>query len=569
MISESMLPSEGEGESESLKLSDIINSEEVQIMMDNFYGLSGIPMAVLDLEGTILVGVGWQDVCTKFHRVNPDSCRNCMESDLQLTTGIPQGKFLLYKCKNGMWDMATPIVIGDRHMGNLFIGQFFFEDEKIDYPHFKSQAAEYNFDEKEYFEALERVPHLNNADLEHAKAFFVMLAHSLSQLGYSNLQLSRLISVSAKAEKSLAESKSQLEKAEEIAHLGSWQLDLIDNRLLWSDEVYRIFGLEPGEFKATYEAFLETIHPDDRERVENAYSGSLRENKDIYEIEHRIVRRKSGEIRFVHEKCEHFRDHNGRIFKSVGMVLDITEQKKVELGLVENERRLRELNTTKDKFFSIISHDLKGPFTSIIGFSELLIERIADGDFTRAGEFATIVNNSSQRAMDLLTNLAEWARLQTGRMEFNPREIDIAAIVNEVIELLNASVLHKSVSIIRTIPPQLPILADKAMISTVLRNLISNSIKFSFPGGNVFISAFQKENEVRVEVRDFGVGINKESIARLFRAGENVSTAGTRNEEGTGLGLILCKEFISKHGGEIWVESEEQMGSTFSFTLPC
>jgi signal transduction histidine kinase len=251
------------------------------------------------------------------------------------------------------------------------------------------------------------------------------------------------------------------------------------------------------------------------------------------------------------------------------MVLDITEQKKVELGLVENERRLRELNATKDKFFSIISHDLKGPFTSIIGFSELLIERIADGDFTRAGEFATIVNNSSQRAMDLLTNLAEWARLQTGRMEFNPREIDIIAIVNEVIELLNAAVLHKSVSIIKTLPPQLPILADKAMISTVLRNLISNSIKFSFPGGNIFISAFQKENEVRVEVRDFGVGIKKESIARLFRAGENVSTAGTRNEEGTGLGLILCKEFISKHGGEIWVESEEQMGSTFSFTLPC
>jgi PAS domain S-box-containing protein len=567
MISESVLPSEGE--SNPLKLSDIMNGEEIQIMMDNFYRFSKIPMAIIDLEGNKLVGVGWQDVCTKFHRVNPDSCRNCMESDLQLTTGIPQGEFLLYKCKNGMWDMATPIVIGDKHMGNLFIGQFFFEDEKIDYPYFKSQAADYNFDEKEYIEALERVPHLNNDDLEYAKAFFVMLSHSLSQLGYSNLQLSRLIADSEKAEKKLAESKSHLEKAEEIAHLGSWQLDLIDNRLLWSDEVYRIFGLEPGEFKATYEAFLETIHPDDRVRVENAYSGSLRENRDVYEIEHRIVRRKSGEIRFVREKCEHFRDQNGTIVKSLGMVHDITEQKKVELGLIENEKRLRELNTTKDKFFSIISHDLKGPFTSIIGFSELLIERISKKDYTRAEEFATIINSSSLRAMDLLTNLTEWARVQTGRMEFNPGEADLIAIINEVIELLKAAVLQKSVSIMKALPLSLPVLADKAMISTVLRNLISNSIKFSYPDGKIFISAVIHGNEVRVEVRDFGVGINKVTIGRLFRAGESVSTTGTRNEEGTGLGLILCKEFISKHGGEIWVESEEQKGSTFSFTLPC
>jgi PAS domain S-box-containing protein len=567
MISESVLPSEGV--SNPLKLSDIMNGEEIQIMMDNFYRFSKIPMAIIDLEGNKLVGVGWQDVCTKFHRVNPDSCRNCMESDLQLTTGIPQGEFLLYKCKNGMWDMATPIVIGDKHMGNLFIGQFFFEGEKIDYPYFKTQAADYNFVEKEYIEALERVPHLNKDDLEYAKAFFVMLSHSLSQLGYSNLQLSRLISDSEKAEKKLAESKSHLEKAEEIAHLGSWQLDLIDNRLVWSDEVYRIFGLEPGEFKTTYEAFLESIHPDDRVRVENAYSGSLRENRDVYEIEHRIVRRKSGEIRFVREKCEHLRDQNGTIVKSLGMVHDITEQKKVELGLIENEKRLRELNSTKDKFFSIISHDLKGPFTSIIGFSELLIERISKKDFTRAEEFATIINSSSLRAMDLLTNLTEWARVQTGRMEFNPGEADLIAIINEVIELLKAAVLQKSVSIMKALPLSLPVLADKAMISTVLRNLISNSIKFSYPDGKIFISAVTQGNEVRVEVRDFGVGINKVTIGRLFRAGESVSTTGTRNEEGTGLGLILCKEFISKHGGEIWVESEEQKGSTFSFTLPC
>ena len=565
MKSESMLPSEGDM---GLKLSDIINGEEIQIMMENFYRFSKIPMAILDLEGNIIVGVGWQEICTRFHRVNPESCRNCKESDLQLTTGIPQGEFFLYKCKNGMWDMATPMVIGERHMGNLFIGQFFLEDEKIDYSYFKIQAAKYKFDEKEYIGALDKVPHLSNQDLECAKVFFVILANSLSQLGYRNLQLTRSIISRVRVETSLAESKARLEKSEEIAHLGSWELDIIDNKLSWSDEVYRIFGLEPQEFKATYEDFLKVIHPDDRAKVENAYSGSLRENRDIYEVEHRVIRKKTGEIRFVHEKCEHVRDSAGRIIKSVGMVRDITEQKRDEIALKENEIRLRELNATKDKFFSIISHDLRSPFTSIIGFSELLIEKIQNKDLGRTEEFARIINTSSQRAMDLLTNLTEWARLQTGRMEFNRREIDIIAIVNEVIELLNASVLQKSIALTRNLPPYLPILADKEMISTVLRNLISNSIKFSSPGGKVVISAIQKENKVVIEVSDFGVGIRKDIIPKLFSIGENVTTNGTQMEEGTGLGLILCKDFVSKHGGEIWAESEIGKGSKFTFTLP-
>lgn len=556
-------------ETEALKLSEIINVEEIQTMMDKFYGFARIPMAIIDQEGNVLVGVGWQDVCTKFHRVNPESCRNCIESDLQLTNGIKEGEFLLYKCKNGMWDMATPIIIGEKQMGNLFIGQFFFEDEKIDYTYFKSQAAIYNFDEKEYITALEKVPHLRSEDLENAKGFFVLLAHSLSQLGYSNLQLSRLISDSNKAEKSLSESKARLEKSEEIAHLGSWELDLAENRLSWSSEVYRIFGLEPGEFKATYEAFLQAVHPDDRTAVENAYSGSLQENRDTYEIEHRIIREKTGEIRFVHEKCEHFRDFTGQIIKSVGMVHDITEQKKVEMGLIENELRLRELNTTKDKFFSIISHDLKGPFSSILGFSELLIENLHNNDFSRAEEYATVINSSSQLAMDLLTNLTVWASVQTGRMKFNRKEVDIIAIINEVTELLNASLLQKSITIERNLPHHQPVLADEAMICAVLRNLISNSIKFSFPGGKVFISAVQKHNEVMIEVSDNGVGMKKETIDKLFSIGANVTTRGTQMEEGTGLGLILCKEFVSKHGGEIWAESEYQKGSRFRFTLPC
>jgi signal transduction histidine kinase len=170
--------------------------------------------------------------------------------------------------------------------------------------------------------------------------------------------------------------------------------------------------------------------------------------------------------------------------------------------------------------------------------------------------------------MDLLTNLREWSRLQTGRMDYCLSEVDIISIINEVAGLLNASALHKTITIVRNTPPDLVIMADKAMISTVLRNLIANSIKFSYQGSKVVVSAHRYENEVRIEVKDFGVGIKKETVARLFRIESSFSTPGTQDEEGSGLGLILCKEFVSRHGGEIWVESEFGKGSKFTFTLP-
>lgn len=234
----------------------------------------------------------------------------------------------------------------------------------------------------------------------------------------------------------------------------------------------------------------------------------------------------------------------------------------------ENESRLLELNLTKDKFFTIISHDLKSPFTSIMGFSELLIERAQKKDLSGTEKFATVIYNSSQNAMDLLANLTQWSRLQTGRMEFSPTEIDLVSIINEVTELLSASALHKNITITMNFPDQLNIIADRAMISTVIRNLISNSIKFTKPGGEISLSAIQSDHEVMMEVRDNGVGMSKEALSKLFRIEAGFSTRGTINEEGTGLGLILCKEFISRHEGKIWAEGEAGKGSRFFFTLP-
>jgi PAS domain S-box-containing protein len=310
---------------ENIELSALINVADIQCIIDNFYRFSKIPMAIIDCNGNILVKTGWQRICVEFHRKNPDTCRNCIESDMHLTDGIPRGEFKLYKCRNGMWDMATPLFIGPRKIGNLFIGQFFFEGETIDYNYFKLQAELYNFNRTEYLNALEKVPFLSKEDLVSAKIFLTKLADSFSQLSYTNIKLE--------------ESKVRLERTQAIAHLGSWELDVVNNHLSWSEEVYRIFGF-PSGISITYVDFLNTVHPDDRNLVAGAYSGSIENQNDRYEIEHRIIRKNTGELRFVHEKCQHNRDESGKIVSSIGMVLDITERKNAEKELLDHKIKL-------------------------------------------------------------------------------------------------------------------------------------------------------------------------------------------------------------------------------------
>jgi signal transduction histidine kinase len=247
---------------------------------------------------------------------------------------------------------------------------------------------------------------------------------------------------------------------------------------------------------------------------------------------------------------------------------DIAERKHAEEVLKEREARLRELNATKDKFFSIIAHDLKNPFNTILGFSNLLSEQLKEKDYEKIEEYAVHIQSSSKRVMDLLLNLLEWSLSQTGLIEFNPGNIEIDTIINDVIELSENSAKQKSIAIKSEVPDSILVFADKAMISLILRNLVSNAIKFTNPGGMIIVSAELRIGELIISVSDNGIGIDKNTIEKLFLIEENNSTTGTQNETGTGLGLILCKEFVEKHGGRIWVESEPGKGSAFRFTLP-
>jgi PAS domain S-box-containing protein len=200
-----------EGDLGNLELADILDIPSVQSLVDDVYKLTQIPMFILDLKGKPLISAGWQEICVKFHRANPETCKNCKESDQELTAGVPPGEFKLYKCKNNMWDVVTPITVGEQHVGNVLSGQFFFADEPIDYELFRSQARKYGFEEQEYLAALNRVPRLSRESVETSMRFFIKLAQLLSQLSYSGIKLARSMTETRRVNSQLMASVKELE----------------------------------------------------------------------------------------------------------------------------------------------------------------------------------------------------------------------------------------------------------------------------------------------------------------------------------------------------------------------
>lgn len=234
----------------------------------------------------------------------------------------------------------------------------------------------------------------------------------------------------------------------------------------------------------------------------------------------------------------------------------------------QHTRFYKELSSTKDKFVSIITHDLTNPFVSIVGFSDFLIKDLKKGNYTNTVRFAEIIHDSSLSALDLIKNLAQWSKIQTNKIKLNLRMVDITGLINESVELMSAYADKKNIKIIKMIPEEIHVCADKDMISTILRNLIANAIKYSRPGEEIYIRAIKVKNDMLVEVRDSGIGIDAPNVKKIFSEEETISLPGTQNEPGSGLGLLLCREFVSRHGGKIWVDSEVEKGSTFTFSIP-
>lgn len=246
----------------------------------------------------------------------------------------------------------------------------------------------------------------------------------------------------------------------------------------------------------------------------------------------------------------------------------VIERKRASVEIANYTEELKQLNATKDKFFSIIAHDLKNPFITILGFSELLLSDYSDLTDDEKIFYIGEMKKSSESSHALLQNLLQWSRSQTGFIEFHPQPLNLLSIIIENLELLYSTAEKKEIHLNTNVEPDMEIMADVDMSNTIIRNLISNAIKFTPRGGSINVSAEQHNDFVNVSIQDNGKGMTEDVVQTLFRIDVSHTTLGTEKETGSGLGLMLCREFVKKNGGDIWVESKVSSGSKFTFSVP-
>ncbi|MEO9211009.1 MAG: PAS domain-containing sensor histidine kinase [Ginsengibacter sp.] len=349
-----------------------------------------------------------------------------------------------------------------------------------------------------------------------------------------------------------------------------WHIDsnFIVTYISPADERIRGFKTE----EAVGASLFSILKPEGIEIIKEANEKRMHELKNgiisapvIYELEELC---KDGSWIWIEATATAQYDKDGNISGYHGITRDIHKRKKAELLLKERESQLRELVSTKNKLFSIIAHDLRSPFTAILGFSELLIQNSNDSDANESRMYLEYINSSAQNTLVLLDNLLNWAQTQTGTINYDPEKINLASIVNETLLISRSTAKIKNIFLDYIQTDTIEVYADINMLKTILRNLISNAIKYTHTNGKITISAVQNQNNIEITVSDDGVGMSEETQNKLFKIDTTTSTIGTADERGSGLGLILCKEFVGKFGGKIWVKSELGKGSAFTFSLP-
>lgn len=339
--------------------------------------------------------------------------------------------------------------------------------------------------------------------------------------------------------------------------------------IFYTPSAKKITSYEPQEFLDDAELWGKIIHPDDVDfvgvKMDNLYGDPVR---NLETLEYRIID-KLGSVIWIENKITVVRDQKGKIQKVFGIISDISLAKRAEEELKRSTHELKELNETKDRFISIVSHDLRTPFSSIIGYTDLLLnEKNIDNE--KRTKYIQYIQESSRSMLGLVNSLLDWTRLQTGRIKFEPDRINAKHVVDKSIQILTGAAIQKKIKIVNELAKEFYIHADEGLLLQVFNNLVSNAIKFTKPEGNIVITAKAniEKKQIEFSVKDDGIGIKETDIKKLFKIDTKFTTSGTAGEKGSGLGLSLVHDIIRKHGGDIWVNSEVGKGTQFIFSIP-
>jgi len=351
-----------------------------------------------------------------------------------------------------------------------------------------------------------------------------------------------------------------------------YTFERFENKILptyFSSAIEKITGYTQSEFLGDQRLFLKIIHPDDFHDMKKRLAFQLKSEKQATsEFEFRILNR-GGNVVWVRNKINAVRDSDGKILKIYGLVSDITFNKRAEEELKQSAANLKKLNDAKDRFLSIISHDLRAPFSSILGFTDLLLEDETLTDIEKQ-QYVTYIQDSSKSMLALVNSMLDWTRLQTGRIKFEPEKLNAREIIESSISTVSGIALKKGVEIENIVDPAIHIFVDKNLILQVFNNLLSNAVKFTKLGDRITISVdvSQTSRFIHFSFKDTGIGIKPGNLDKLFSIETKFTSEGTAGEKGSGLGLSLVKDIVEKHGGRIEVKSEFGKGTEFIFTLP-
>lgn len=409
-------------EIESMSLSLIIDAPEIQLLMDDFYSLTKIGVAIVDNEGKILVATGWQDICTKFHRVHPETCKNCIESDTRLSSDIEPGTFRLYRCKNNMWVIATPIVVGGVHLGSLFLGQFLFDDEVVDYAFFREQAARYGFDEEAYIHALEQVPRWSRNTVDTVMRFYTRLVHLISEASWVSIHLARIVAERDALISTIQRKNEELETAMDQSYQLTEELRERDEELIQQvDEISQArYDWEQIFQSIGSPALILDIHHrilDANSNVLERSGKTLDELKGMFcwEIFHgegtssppdccpcdEMFRSKKTETSEMEVSafggvflvtCSPILSTDGSIDRIIHIALDITDKKNAENSLREVNQKLRLLTR-------LTRHDILNQVQIIQSSYDLIREA---SDIGEIKQYVSRANSSAERISSMI-----------------------------------------------------------------------------------------------------------------------------------------------------------------------
>jgi len=559
-----------------IEISDIIDAEAVRSLLSEFYELVRVPIGLIDRQGQVVVDVGWQEICTRFHRAHPDTNQNCLESNTCLARDVASGEPRLNVCKNNLCDLATPFAVSDRLLGRFVASQFLLDDEPVDRELFSAQARRHGFDEKEYLAALDAVPRINRRTAQTVISFLHKFGEVVGQLSYANIKLAKSIAALQRAQDEVRSASEQRGLALDAANLGCWDYRFQTGEVFWDERCRNLWGVEAGG-QLDYDETIARIHADDRAAIDDAMARAIGGAKDgAYHGEFRVVW-PDGSVHWVAAHGRVFFEGEGtarRAIRFLGVNTDIGERKQAEQAILDlnatlerrvEERTLewREANRELESFSYSVSHDLRAPLRGVAGFAKILLRdypgKILD---ETALDYLNRMSAAAQRMGQLIADLLALSRLN--RHEIVRQRVNLSKLAQIILAEYRSNDPARQVEV--EIEPGLAALADPRLARVVLENLLGNAWKYSSKNEAAAIAfgAMRNQNEPAFFVRDNGVGFDMAHADQLFAPFQRLHR--TAEFEGNGIGLATVQRVIRRHGGRVWVEAKPGEGATFYFT---